>query len=38
MTDERLVDVPKLIETPKLDDAETTDRLMLDRLRTYASG
>ena len=38
MTDERLVDVPKLIETPKLDDAETTDRLMLERLRSYASG
>ena len=38
MTDERLASVPKLIETPKLDDAETTDRLMLDRLRGYAAG
>ena len=36
MTDERLVPVPKVIETPKLDDAETTDRRMLDRLRGYA--
>jgi deoxyribonuclease IV len=36
MTDERLVQVPKVIETPKLDDAETTDRRMLERLRSYA--
>jgi deoxyribonuclease-4 len=36
MTDERLASVPKVIETPKLDDAETTDRRMLDRLRGYA--
>jgi len=36
MTDERLVQVPKVIETPKLDDAETTDRRMLERLRGYA--
>ena len=36
MTDERLATVPKVIETPKLDDAETTDRRMLDRLRGYA--
>lgn len=35
MNDERLVPVPKLIETPKLDDAETTDRRMLERLRSY---
>ena len=35
MTDERLVQVPKVIETPKLDDAETTDRRMLERLRSY---
>jgi deoxyribonuclease-4 len=35
MNDERLVAVPKIIETPKLDDAETTDRRMLDRLRSY---
>ena len=36
MTDERLAAVPKVIETPKLDDAEATDRRMLDRLRAYA--
>jgi deoxyribonuclease-4 len=36
MTDERLAQVPKVIETPKLDDAETTDRRMLERLRGYA--
>ena len=35
MTDERLAGVPKVIETPKLDDAEATDRRMLDRLRGY---
>jgi deoxyribonuclease-4 len=35
MTDERLVAVPKVIETPKLDNAETTDRRMLERLRSY---
>ncbi len=35
MTDPRLVAVPKVIETPKLDDAETTDRRMLERLRGY---
>jgi deoxyribonuclease IV len=38
MTDERLVAVPKLIETPKLDDPETTDRRMLERLRGYSQG
>jgi deoxyribonuclease-4 len=38
MTDERLATVPKVIETPKLDDAEATDRRMLDRLRGYAAG
>jgi deoxyribonuclease IV len=38
MTDERLSAVPKLIETPKLDDPEATDRRMLDRLRGYAAG
>jgi deoxyribonuclease-4 len=37
MTDERLVGVPKVIETPKLEDAEVTDRRMLDRLRGYAA-
>jgi deoxyribonuclease-4 len=38
MTDERLAAVPKVIETPKLDDPEATDRRMLDRLRSYAEG
>lgn len=37
MTDERLALVPKIIETPKLDDAEATDRRMLERLRGYAT-
>ncbi|HZI42965.1 MAG TPA: deoxyribonuclease IV [Gemmatimonadaceae bacterium] len=37
MTDERFVDVPKLIETPKLDDATKTDSRMLARLRRYAA-
>ena len=37
MTDERFVDVPKLIETPKLDDATKTDARMLARLRRYAA-
>jgi deoxyribonuclease-4 len=36
MTDARLVDIAKLIETPKLNDAETTDRRMLERLKSYA--
>jgi hypothetical protein len=35
MNDERLMAVGKVIETPKLDDAETTDRRMLERLRSY---
>ncbi len=35
MNDPRLERVPKVIETPKLDDAEATDRRMLDRLRGY---
>ena len=38
MTDERLAEVPKLIETPKLDDPAKTDRRMLKRLRRYAGG
>jgi deoxyribonuclease IV len=38
MTDDRLATVPKLIETPKLDEPEVTDRRMLDRLRSYATG
>jgi len=36
MTDERLALVPKVIETPKLDDATETDARMLARLRGYA--
>jgi len=36
MTDERFANVPKVIETPKLDDAAKTDRRMLQRLRRYA--
>lgn len=38
MTDERMVAIPKVIETPKLDDATKTDRRMLERLRRYAAG
>jgi deoxyribonuclease IV len=38
MTDERFVHIPKVIETPKLDDATATDTRMLERLRGYASG
>lgn len=38
MTDPRLAGIPKVIETPKLDDAEATDRRMLERLRGYAAG
>jgi deoxyribonuclease IV len=38
MTDERLARVPKVIETPKLDDATATDTRMLERLREYARG
>jgi len=38
MTDERLARVPKVIETPKLDDATATDSRMLTRLRGYAQG
>jgi deoxyribonuclease-4 len=36
MTDARLASVPKVIETPKLDDATATDTRMLERLRSYA--
>jgi deoxyribonuclease IV len=36
MCDERFVQIPKLIETPKLDDATKTDAKMLARLRSYA--
>ncbi len=35
MNDPRLVGVPKVIETPKLDDATVTDKRMLDLLRSY---
>jgi deoxyribonuclease-4 len=38
MNDERFVGVPKIIETPKLGDAETTDRRMLERLASYVAG
>ena len=38
MTDPRLAHVPKVIETPKGDDAETTDRRMLELLRSYERG
>jgi deoxyribonuclease-4 len=38
MTDDRLAAVPKVIETPKLDDAEKYDSMMLERLRGYARG
>jgi deoxyribonuclease IV len=35
MNDERLRRIPKVIETPKLDDVEATDRAMLERLAGY---
>lgn len=35
MTDGRLSDVPKVLETPKGDDEVTLDRLTLERLRAY---
>ncbi len=35
MNDARLVEVPKVIETPKLDDPTATDTKMLERLRGY---
>jgi len=35
MNDPRLARVAKVIETPKGNDAETTDRMMLERLRSY---
>jgi deoxyribonuclease-4 len=37
MTDPRFGRIPKVIETPKLDDPETTDRRMLALLRSFAS-
>jgi deoxyribonuclease-4 len=36
MNDPRFASVPKVIETPKLDDPEVTDRRMLERLRSYS--
>ena len=38
MNDPRLAEIPKVIETPKLGDAESTDRRMLERLRGYVTG
>ena len=38
MTDARFALIPKVIETPKLDDAEITDRRMLDLLRAFEAG
>jgi deoxyribonuclease-4 len=35
MSDERFIEIPKMIETPKLDDATRTDSRMLARLRSY---
>jgi len=35
MNDPLLAGIGKVIETPKLDDAESTDRRMLERLRRY---
>jgi deoxyribonuclease-4 len=37
MNDARFARVPKIIETPKLGDAEATDRQMLERLRAYTA-
>jgi deoxyribonuclease-4 len=36
VSDDRFAHVPKVIETPKLDDATKTDKRMLARLRAYA--
>lgn len=38
MCDDRFVAIPKVIETPKLDDATKTDARMLRRLRGYGRG
>jgi hypothetical protein len=35
MNDPRLATVPKVIETPKLDDHTATDKRMLDLLKSY---
>jgi len=37
MTDPRLRDVPKILETPKGDDMVTNDRRMLAKLRGFAA-
>jgi len=37
MTDDRFRSVAKVLETPKLDDAEATDRRMIERLRSYCT-
>jgi deoxyribonuclease-4 len=37
MTDPRLAPIPKVIETPKLEDATVTDSRMLARLRSYTA-
>ena len=38
MNDPRLATVPKVIETPKLEDATATDTRMLELLRSYVNG
>ena len=38
MTDERLAGVTKIIETPKGDDPDATDKRMLDLLKSYSRG
>ena len=38
MTDERLASITKIIETPKGDDPEVTDRRMLELLKSYGRG
>lgn len=38
MTDPRLVGITKIIETPKGDDPDVTDRRMLELLKSYARG
>ena len=35
MNDDRLAGIPKVIETPKLDDPEATDRRMLELLKSF---
>jgi deoxyribonuclease-4 len=35
MNDPRFSDIPKVLETPKLDDPVATDRRMLARLRSF---